>query len=133
MPLTQQSVEHTGEERREVRLTYSPEDLRSIERLTLPGQIVPDTIVLVWVRRVGEDWQRYTKGQHGSRAVGNVKLTHPSDSAMGVRRSREIFSPSLGDIRRWAEYLPGLRNAIVNEEAQLPTPSLLRAQAGLTR
>lgn len=133
MTLTRQAVEHTGAERYEMSLTYGPEALKMIDRMTPVGQIIPDTVILVWVRHVGEQWQRYTQGQHGSRAVGHMKLAHPVGDATGVRRSREIFMSPFGEVKHWVEYLPGLRNAIADAEAHLPTPATVRAQAGLTR
>lgn len=133
MGLEQQSLVHTGEERYEVTLTYSKEDQEHISRLTATGDIVPDTVVLVWVRQVGEAWRRHTNGQHGSRAIGHEKLAYQAGGGKGIRRSREIFTPGLGEIKRWAEYLPGLRNAVAAAEDRRPTPSLVRAQEGLTR
>lgn len=113
------SVSHTGEERYEAMLQYGPEQMGGIRQLTKDGQIVPDTIRLVWTRRVGEKWQRQPMAGSGSAAIGHVKIEGVS-GAVGPRKSREIFTRDLGDIRAWAQYLPGLRSAIEDVEAELP-------------
>lgn len=129
-----QSVVHTGAERREVCLEFGPEDMRLIERQTLPGQIVPDRVVLVWVRQVGEPWQRLTSGRSGSRAEGYTKLRDAPAGARGVRKTREIFKRgSVPEILPWAVYLPGLRNAIEDAENELPHPNVNPRKSGLTK
>lgn len=108
---------HTGGERYEVTLKYTFGDLEGIARLTKPGAIITDTVVLVWVRSIGEKWRRCTRGTYGSRAIGHVKGEFGD---VGSRKSREIFTTDLGDIRPWAQYLPGLRSVIGDVESDLP-------------
>lgn len=112
-------VRHTGEEQYEVMLTYTPEQKAEIDKITADGQIVVDTVVLIWKRKVGQHWERYTAASQGSRAEGNAKIAN-ARGCVGPRRSREIFTRSLGDLARWTEKVPGLRLAVEEAEAKLP-------------
>lgn len=121
MTLRVGSKVHSGEERYEVTLVYTDDQLDQVARMTGTGQIIPDTVVLVWMRHVGGEWKRYTSGRSGSRAVGYVKLEHSADGAHGVRRAREIFDPNRhNEMRKWAQYLPELLNVVRNMEFGLP-------------
>jgi hypothetical protein len=121
MALRVESKAHSGEEWYEVTLVYTDEQLAQVARMTEVGQIVTETVVLVWTRHVGGPWQRYTRGRSGSRAEGCIKLGYPADGARGVRRAREIFDPTRNnETRKWAQYLPGLINAVQDAEAGLP-------------
>lgn len=119
MQPTQTYVRHTGEEQYEVMLTYTPEQKAEIDKLTPGRQIVVDTVVLMWRRKVGQSWERYTNASQGSRAEGNVKIEN-GGGAVGPRKSREIFTRSLGELARWTEKVPGLRLAVEEAEARLP-------------
>lgn len=115
----QSYVRHTGEEWYEVMLTYTPEQKAEIHKVTGGGQIVVDTVVLMWRRRVGQSWERYTNGRNGSHAEGNVKIDN-GGGAVGPRRTREIFTRSLGELARWTDIVPGLRLAVEEAESGLP-------------
>lgn len=119
MQPTQSYVRHTGEEWYEVMLTYTPEQKAEIDKVTDDNQIVVDTVVLMWTRKVGQGWERYTNGRNGSRAEGNVKVANGMGS-IGPRKSREIYTRSLGELARWTERVPGLRLAVEEVEATLP-------------
>jgi hypothetical protein len=110
---------HTGEERYEVTLKYGPEEKREIDRLTRDGQIIVDTVHLVYTRKVGGAWERYVNGRHGSRAEGNVKIENGMGS-VGQRRTKQIFTSTLGEVCAWTAHLPGLRLAIDDVESTLP-------------
>lgn len=136
MAPTRKSVTHTGSERIELVLEYASDELRQIERLAQPGEIIPDTVVVVWARQVGEPWQRYTKGLHGSRAEGYTKLGDTAPvGARGVRKTQEIFKrgsvPELKAVL--AVLLPELRNTIEEAEGELPHPNVNPWNAGLTK
>ena len=111
--------QHTGEERYEVKLTYTLGDVELISKMAQPGEIITDTVYLVFVRRVGGSWERYTRGTHGSRAVGNEKVVGIT-GAVGPRKAREIFTRDVGNLTAWADRLPGLRAAVEKAEAELP-------------
>lgn len=115
----QQFTEHTGEERYEVKLTYTPEEKGEIAKLTPDGQIVVEVFYLVYTRYVGGEWRRYTNGRHGSRAEGNEKIEN-GRGAVGAYRSRQVFTSTLGEVCKWADHLPGLRQAISDVELLLP-------------
>ncbi len=113
---------HTGRERYEIELGYSDGEVDMIRSLTRPGQVVVDTVILVWEREVGGEWKRVTSGIDGSRVTGQRRLD-PSAEEMGSRGPRgvrSIFSRDVGEIMRLADLLPGLRDAIEASEAHLP-------------
>jgi hypothetical protein len=116
---TQEQVHHTGEERYEVVLTYTDDQVAEVAKLTRDGQIVVDTVYLVYTRRVGESWQRYTNGRYGSRAEGHEKIEN-GRGAVGPRRSRQVFTSTLGEVCTWTQHLPGLRLAIEDVESKRP-------------
>ena len=115
----QQNVSHTGEERYEVTLTYSAEERAEIAKLTRDGQIVADTVRLVYTRQVGGEWGRETNGRYGSRVEGHEKVDGMR-GAVGPRRSRQVFTTTLGEVCTWTTHLPGLTLAIDDVESQLP-------------
>jgi hypothetical protein len=117
-----ESAMHTGEERYEVVLRYLPEEVKEVAKQIRHAEVIPDTVVLVWVRRVGGPWKRATNGATGSRAEGHQKIEEWAMElgSVGPRRSRALFARDLGDIRPWARYLPGLRSAVEDAEAALP-------------
>lgn len=119
MQPTQSYVRHTGEEWYEVMLTYTPEQKAEIDKVTADRQIVVDTVVLIWKRKVGQPWERYTNASQGSRAEGNVKIAN-APGCVGPRKSREIYTRTLGELARWTEKVPGLRLAVEEAEANLP-------------
>jgi hypothetical protein len=110
---------HTGEERYEVELVFSEEDQEKVYRMTGDGKIVPDRVVLVWVRRVGQPWYRLSANAHGSRVEGYVKTSEACGPDV-PRKSMEIYTRNLGNFKAALEYLPGLRLAIEKEEENLP-------------
>lgn len=119
MPLQRRAPVHTGSERYVLPLVYSEDEVRDIERLTPVGQIIVDTVTLVWTREVGGKWQRLTHTTIGSHASGREKI---SDEPVirGPRKAKEIFDRDLGALRDWTTRLPGLRTAIDEAEADLP-------------
>jgi hypothetical protein len=119
MTLLTKEKSHTGEEWFRLLLKYEPEDMTSVRRVTGAGQIVPDTFTLVWKRSLGEPWKRVTGGTYGCLATGHVKVEGLA-GARGPRQNREIFTRNLGELRGWAERLPGLRPAIEEAESRLP-------------
>lgn len=134
MGLIQKQQIHTGEERYEREFTYEGEELERVARQTEPGQIIVDTIVVIWTRRVGEPWARYTRGRSGSRVEGYTQLRSPAPGARGVRRTKELFKR--GDVPEflpWVGLLPGLRNAVEEAEVNLPHPSVNPFRSGLTK
>lgn len=120
MPLKQLTPpHHEVEERYQIELEFTPEELSDIVRMTPEGEMVPDRIVLVWTRQNRHIWVRRTAGRYGSRAEGYVK--GPGGwGKYGPRLTREIFGRGLGNMNRWAEFLPGLRTAIEDIESELP-------------
>lgn len=119
-PTPHGSPRHTGTERYEVTLVFGPDDLKEINRLVKPGEIITDTVVLVWERQVGQKWERATKPRTGSRAEGYPKPIFDLLYGERVRRTRGIYSRDLGEILSWTNHLPGLRQAVGQAEAQLP-------------
>jgi len=120
MPLTQHGpVRHTGEQRYEVHLRFDPEDKARVYELTPDGKIAPEAVVLVWTRRVGEEWRRLSANGRGSRVEGHVKIAGGM-GAVGPYKALEIYTRELGNFKPSLEYLPGLRNKIEEIEAELP-------------
>jgi hypothetical protein len=113
MPKPKGAPFHTGDERFEIRLVFDAKETAEIRRMTKEGDLLPDSVVLIWTRRTGGQWTRYTNGSFGSRIIGSQGLHGPY-------RSREIFSRDLGELKPWAAYLPGLRPAIEEAESNLP-------------
>lgn len=120
MPLKQVDLpKHTRTERYEVTYEYTGAELEEVRRLTRAGEIVPDTVRLVWVRESSGPWRRLSLGAHGSYAAGFLKVG-ADEPDRRQRRSREIFDRGLGEIRPWATYLPHLRNIVDETEDNLP-------------
>ena len=115
----QQSTSHTGRERYEVKLTYAPDEVSEVAKLTRDGQIVVETIYLVYLRDVGGKWERFTSGRLGSRAEGHEKIEN-GRGAVGPYRTRQVFTSTLGEVCKWVDHLPGLRQAIDDVEFSLP-------------
>lgn len=123
MTLTRQTdPDHSGEEFFRVALAYEPQDRAEIEKLTRRGSVIAEQVFLVWRRRPGEDWRRYTNSVAGSRIVGTVKRedNSPVSGLPAQRRAKEIFTRDLGEMLAWAQHLPGLRSAIEDIEMNLP-------------
>lgn len=112
----QKIVQQWGRVFYQVTLVYQPEDMEAVRRLTKDGQIVPDTITLLWDRNVGQPWERSVTG---SFVTGNEKIGGVS-GAVGPRRNKQVYTQQLRDIRRWVDVYPGLRSAIDEAERGLP-------------
>lgn len=121
MPLKQTGpVRHEVEERYQVELVYTRDEIGNIVKLTPEGEVVPDKITLVWTRRRNGKWMRRTAGRYGSTAEGFVKGPY-GWREYGPRARKEIFGRSLGELKGWATLLPALREAVEDIESRLPS------------
>lgn len=122
-PTIKGAPQHTGAERYEVTLAYGEDELRRIDRLTEPGDVLVEEVVLVWERPAGQKWQRVVAFKNGSRGVGAIKKY---DGSRWRPAHKEIFDRRESTLLPWTARLPGLRNKIEELEDELPFHSYNR-------